>query len=480
MPSVATANAQGTKNKSNAVIRRLLRLAQVESQAVLYYLDMDVQVKALTNGESWAELEALAKQGRGNALTTLARLKGMGKMDLLFPAEMADYRKTFSDPAFRQGLEAYMTEAGEDITAIDRYLDKSNFNKVSKFRKTMTNNALGKQGAYAVATGFLGYWAGFIAEFNLACQKDGFFYLYTEDEYEAIMDFLSGKSLALESILSRCKELLAEHTSDEIYEESIAILLELEEQLVWLPTMAARVYQALDRAMQAQQSELLPVLADIDLRLGALARRWALVSAVVLYAAYMGTLPEDDKALKDIRKNSQKLPMESLIPYGETVTVQELAERGWANHSKLVQVTGFVRNISVSRAGSVYRTEFSLAGFDGVHQVQAIAVYENLAHQGMIGDSVVKLNAIWEMQSKLAKYPILKINRVTLSTYKKASWTDYITTVVRPWFDLYPNSHNLIWSVRPEVKEGELADESVKTGAGEIAFGKSFVYKGGK
>lgn len=478
MSDVVKPNSPDLGERGRA-LRKMLNLSKVEQDTKFRYLKMDVQVIKLTNSESWEELASLARQGRGNALTTLARLKGMSKMAPQMPFERIDFRKLFSDPEFRAGLEELMTESGKDISSIDRYLDKANYNKIAAYPKMMIDNTLSEQGAYAVATGFTGYWAGFFAEFNLACQKRKLVSL-KESDVETISDFLSGQSETLESFLFQLKEMLAELTPDDIYKKSMNILLELEECLVWLPAFAAKVYLALERAVQKQDTNLIGLLAEMDLTMGAFIRRWALVTATALYAAHMGTLHEEDKTFKDIKKNSQKLPMESLIPYGEEVTVQELAENGWRHNSKLIRVSGFVSDIKISRAGNIYRTEFTLSDSTAPYHVQALSVYTNLPHRGMIGGSYVNLNGTWEMTSKIADHPIVKIDRVTLSKYKKESWLDYMTTIIRPWFDLYPNSHNLVWSVRPEKKGGEAAKESTETGAGELRINRFYLHKGGK
>ena len=478
MPSVATANAKGTKNKSR-ILRRMLNLSQVEQQAKFNYITMDLMMFEHAYNESWTDLASQAKQGRGYALTTLARLKGMSKITQKMPDEASDMRKTLSDPQFREALEEFITASGKDSSSIDRYLDKGNLKIIANGPQALIHRTLNEQGAYAIATGFKGYWAGFFAEFNLACQKGDMVRFYTNDDFAAIEDFVAEQDDALWTYLDQIKELLSEQTPDIIHKECMAILLELEGYLVWLPNLAAKIYLALDQALLDKDANLISELVVMDSNIGILARSWAFTTAVALYAAQTSTLHEEDKAFKDLKKKSQNLPFESKVPYGEITTLHELVENGQAYHSKMVEVSGFVRNIKVSRAGGVYRTEFTLTDIEGAHQVQVIAVYENLAHQGMIDSSYAHLSGTWDMDSKLAKYPIIQVSRLTLSTYNKESWLDYMTTAVRPWFDLYPNSHNLVWSVRPECKGGIAADESTKTGAGEIYFNKTFRYKGG-
>ena len=48
--------------------------------------------------------------------------------------------------------------------------------------------------------------------------------------------------------------------------------------------------------------------------------------------------------------------------------------------------------------------------------------------------------------------PALQVDRISLSTLSKQSWFDNMIVEVRPWFDFYPNSHNVYWSIRPEQK----------------------------
>jgi len=478
MPSVATANAQGTKNKSSA-LRKMVELHQVEVQAKSSYLHFNAKVGEQAVNESWAELASVAKEGRGNALITLARLKGMSKAALQMPYEVAELRSLLQNHSFRQNLEGFMTVIGKDISVIDKNIDKTTNNEIIKTLNLLTNYTLCKRGSFAIASGFTGYWAGFFAEFNLECQKSNLIRLDV-DSINAIADFLSRQNKALMLLLLQTKETLEKGGPDDIYKHSISILFELEEQLFWLPSYAAKIYLTLKKAKQMEIISLIDVLAKLDLNIGILVRNWALVTAIALYTAHIGILHEDAKEFKELKKNSEKLPVKSKIPYGEAVTIQELLEKGWHYNSKLVCVSGFVSDIKISRAGNLYRTEFTLSDITDSYCVQALAVYENLPHHGLIGDSYVKLNGLWEMTSKIADHPIIKIDRVTLSKYKKESWLDYMTSAVRPWFDYFPGSHNLSWSVRPEIKEGERAKVSNKTGAGELEFKKAYIYKGGK
>jgi len=466
--------------KTSRIQAKMLDLSSVEHQAKSRYLNMDLNVFKLACEESWEELASAARQGRGDALIALTRLKGASRMAPKTYSETADLRKVLSDPEYRKGLENFMAKSGEDISSIERYLDKADYKKTASMPKDLVNSNLHEQGSYAIATGFTGYWAGFFAEFNLECKKGNAVRLNKFEDLETMMNFISGQNEFLWALLLLFKEMFADWPPGKIHQKSMSTLLLLEEQFVWLPAYAAKIYLTLEKAKQEGKAKAVHALSRMDLDIGILARRWALVSAVALYAAYIGTLSEDDKVYKDVRKNSQKLPAKSVIPHGEKVTLQALTEKGWGLHGKLVQVTGVVSNIGVSRKGGVYRTEFTLSDLTGEHQVQALAVYLNLAHRGMLDGCNVSINGTWEMASKLVDYPMIKINRVSLSNHKKESWLDYMATVVRPWFDLYPNSHNLIWSVRPENKEGEIAKESNKTGAGEIEFNKAFLYKGGK
>ena len=479
MPEAANPDTQ-KPNKNSRVLYKLVNLSQVEKQTKFSYLNLDLDVFQLASKEAWEELASLARQGRGNALIALTRLKGAGRMAQQIPFDITDLRKVISAAEYRNGLEAYMSNSDVDISIIDRYLDKANYKKIVNLPEELINNNIHEQGAYAIATGFTGYWAGLFAEFNLECKKDNLINLNQITDLETLMDFISGQNKFLWSLILMFKEMLANWTPGRIHKESMSILLLLEEQLVWLPACAAKIYLTLEKARRENKTKAIHALARMDLDVGILARRWAFVAATALYAAHIGNLSENDKTFKDVRKNSQKLPLKTKIPYGEKVTVQDLAEKGWVYHGKLIQVSGVVSNMGVSRQGGVYRTEFTLSDITGSYQVQSTAVYENLAHHGMIDGSNVYINGTWEMASKLVDHPIIKIDRLTLSKYKKESWLDYMVTEVRPWFDLYPNSHNIVWSIRPEKKDGEIAKESKKTGAGEIEFNKTFLYKGVK
>ena len=479
MPDVVIPDTPRPK-KISRIQAKMLNLNSLEHQAKYRYLKMDLNVFQLACKESWKELASLARQGRGDALITLTHLKGASRMASKTYFEPVDFRKVISNPEYRKGLENFMAKSGDDITGIERYLDKADYKKTANMPKDLVSYNLHEQGSYAIAEGFQGYWAGFFAEFNLECKKGNTIRLKKFDDLETIMNFISGQNKFLWKLLLLFKEMFANWSPGKIHQKSMSILLLLEEQFVWLPAYAAKIYLTLEKARQEGKTKTIHALSRMDLDIGILTRRWAFVAATALYASYIGILSEDDKVFKDVRKNSQNLPGKSKIPYGEKVTLQALMEKGWGFNGKLVQVTGVVSNIGVSRKGGVYRTEFTLSDLTGEHQVQALAVYENLAHHGMINGSNVNINGIWEMASKLVEYPMIKINRVSLSKYKKESWLDYMTNVVRPWFDLYPNSHNLVWSVRPENKEGEIAKESNKTGAGEIEFNKAFLYKGGK
>jgi len=462
-----------------AVLQKTLDLQQAEERTRMRYLEMRIKMYNATSKESWAELDSLAREGRGIATITLARLKGVSELLSQIPTELDDLRKQLKQKPFREQLEAHMKASGKDVSMIDRYLDSKTYKRIEKLPRALIEENHCEQGSYAVAAGFIGYWAGFMAEFNLECQKGNAFSV-GENDLSELNAFLSEKNKIFGSYLKSLHKTLSEGSSDDIYQLSTKTLRELEEHFVWLPITAARVFLTLKAATKDKRTDLIGKLAPLDLKLGILARRWAMIAAIMLYSTYVGTLSEGAKELTDMIKNAQKLPFKSKIPYGEKTTIKELVERGWHYNNKLVRVKGIVKNVKVSRAGGIYRTEFTLCNTHKTKSVQVISIYTNLAHHGMIGSGCVSINGVYEMTSKVADYPFIKLNRVTLSQFKKESWLDYMVVAIRPWFDVYPNSHNLVWSIRPEVKGGVIAKESNKTGAGEIIFNKIYLYKGGK
>ncbi len=442
------------------------------------------EVSTYTFAEDWEELISLTAEMRGKALMAMASLRGMSEFISQRPSMCAPktlelmiskVEDKLKDPKLREEVEKLLADTGKPSSLIEKVLNYQVKQEEKPNMLEITNNQiLPERLKYVVAIGYTGYWGGFHAAFNRHIQSHKT-QSFSKNEVNYLSKLVSKQKNDFNKKFLQLFASLGTGSREEIYINATRILLEQEEIIPWLARLTAVICSPVQETLK--QDKVDPKLALVDLEMGKTARLWVLLTVASFYVAHIAVLPSGHKELEWAIKAARNLPFESRVPDAKNVTIGELAKRGVEYNEKFVEVHGFVRNLKAfrTRDGKLL-TVLTIYEKAKGEEIKAVSIYEHLGHKGLIDTSYVVLSGIWKEKSNIADEPILQIDRIELSKLKKLSWMDYIVEAVRPWFDFYPNSHNIGWSIRPETK-GKESKASTLTGAGEIEFMRPFMYK---
>lgn len=459
---------------------------KVEADIAIESMKLQGDAAKLVENEDWTGLIKLTGSMRGKALNAISRLKGLAKVSEQMLAVscqtdteneqfVTNLTEKLQNAKTSSEVEKALMDLGKSQSFLNDFLElaKKERKPVSVIQEHLLIDSLSTRLKYAIAIGYTGYWGGFFAAYNLNMKS----YIpkrFRRSEVRQIAKQVAQLQALNEDTLTELYAVLVNGSQQDIHDKGLNILHKQEESLEWIARLVAVVSASTQAALKGKYNKMALDLGEVDLALGQAVRTWMLLTTASLYYARIGVLAETHKDVNAERKNAKKLAFDSKISNGKDVTISSLAQKGQDYHDKLVEVKGFVRNLHAirTRDGKLL-TLFTIYKPGRKETIEAAAIFEHLGHRGLINSAYVNVVGTWKQTSNISDNPTLQIERIQLSELKKQSWMDYVATAVRPWFDFYPNSHHVSWSIRPEHK-GKNGMKSALTGAGEILFIRPF------
>lgn len=447
----------------------------------------DIQFLAgkLTLRRSWDKLYRLAFELRGRAFADLNS----------FQSEF-DTKSTFVNNSCLTCMsEEPITKVAtalknpEDRKEIEKELKKNGYSTefINKFKKSLSGEfqkklrsvfkfpfrLISDRSQYTIALGLTGFLAGFHSLFNQQITKKPIPY-FNEKEIELIQGIIENEDQKNFNGLLDIHSAISSGQREKMRLTSWKILQSQDSNLKRLAVICSSICKATLNEVNNNKSKIRSKLGKVDLLMGHTCRRWLFLSVTALYANRIALLAEDDPEFQNAVKKARRLRFESKIPNGKNITINKLIKNSDKNDGKYLEITGFVRNLKATRRGYKFFTKFELYEPEKRQKIPVIVIFENMGRHGMINDSYIRVHGTWKKKSNVVRYPVLQVERLKLTKYSKSSWLDYLLTRVRPWFDFYPNSNHVEWSIRPQPKwiNGK---KNYNSGAGELIFIKPFI-----
>lgn len=449
--------------------------------------------------EDWDLLAAESAHLRESAISTFNNLECEAKMDdrRLYALEKSSmevdeainqHREYLDDPANNEEIETKLTEAGKNMDDLKRIMDyfkENSFLKKIEPIKESRSIRISNKLSYTTAIGQEGYWAGFHAAFNKFF-PDFANYFENSQKFPTKNDFdeLSNQIIEMENNINN--KLINIYSNYVLGDKSairttcLEILLWQARELDWIARVCALLSASTQVALKKPTRDSL-FLGPKALAAGRTARLWALLATIALLSTRIAILPKNHTDVREIIKAAQKLPYLTHVKDGKNIRVRDLVNKSEKYNEKYVEIKGFIKDSKATRTedGKLLST-FTLYEPLREESIQVVSIFEHLQHVGIINGCYVQLNGDWKEKNFLGQDPILQVRRLQLSKLAKQSWLDKIVVVAQPWFEYYPNSHFISWSIGPEQK-GEMGIQSHNTGAAELMFRRPYlIKKGGK
>lgn len=197
---------------------------------------------------------------------------------------------------------------------------------------------------------------------------------------------------------------------------------------------------------------------QLDLLAGKMARGWILLVVFSLFVLFLTFLSKNDLVFSHVTDKVRRLAFTPKNKKPQIVSPKNLWSQSKKYDGKLVQVSGFVRNISrtVSKGGFKRNIlEVFLPGSNNF--IRSVAIFEEMDSIGPVNSAYVQLIGTWRHSSKITRTPVLQLERLKISERKDQFGFDFVLDAIRPWFDFFPSSCHLYWSVRPQGNNENLS-----------------------
>lgn len=468
-----------------SIFSKLLRRKpyHVSNRIVVESIKDQAEIGRTILKEDWDNLATKSAQMRERALATFCRIEGeidsyarmMNVMNISFNNIDTKINQVIEYWDQNEEKEEKLSESNVSQETFDFFKTHNFADKLDGFRKYYDKTISEKLSA-TVEIGQRGYLGGFYAAFNK------YFSLF-RDYFKSSKTPLSKNELNEMRRLINDQEKIIQIKLTSIYSDylmgnqtslrdtCLKTLCWQERGLDWI----ARISAVLSAHMHVSLEDKIgnPIsIGSFALDISEKVRLWIFLMTVALFSTKIAILPEDHASVEEMFKDMHKLSYRTLVKDGKNVSVRDLNDRGDTYDGKYVDIKGIVRNSQIKRTrdGKLISI-FSLSDSTKNNSIQVVAVFEHLMNKGIIDGSYVRVNGEWKLESPFADQPILQLKRLQLSKQAKSSWIDKMIRVIQPWFEFYPNSHFITWSIQPGQK-----------GAAELFYSDPFILKesGGK
>lgn len=164
---------------------------------------------------------------------------------------------------------------------------------------------------------------------------------------------------------------------------------------------------------------------------------------------------------------ASKLPFDAKLPNGKNVEISKIAD---VQDGDFVEIAGFVSAISSERIDGKLVSEATIFDPSSKSSVRVVAVFMDMAHNGINLDAYCRVHGTFSQSSVLAKgESAVEIQRLSISTLKNESWWISFIDFARPWYEYWRNGTHLYWSLGAHA-ERIAGDNQRPEGAGELIY----------
>ncbi|WP_179360237.1 hypothetical protein [Nitrosopumilus cobalaminigenes] len=445
--------------------------------------DLQLEAGRLTVNRTWDELSNLGNRLRARSnsdwnlfLGEYEVRKTLREFGCNICGTGGPYDKLSSnlkDEEFRAKVAAELEKQGKPPELIDKVISAVDGEFKNKLKDILRYpmHFISLRSQFSIALGYTGLLSGFHSVFN---KHFSVIDIPTFERKE--IDFI--KKLIDEFQEKNILGLLEIHSAfslgdrEKIRNISTSVFNEQESTMKWYAIVSATIAKAVTSYISEDPS-LARAFGKLEHLLSHAVRSWILTSVVAMYGKRIALLRDDDDEFEDEIKMARKLAFNSKIPNGKNITIRELYNNSDENDGKYLEINGFVKDIAIQREGEKLLTVFKIYEPGKDEEIPGVVIFENMPRHGMVNNGFIKMHGTWKKDSNVVDYPVFQVERINLTELSKESWYDYILMKVRPWFDFYPNSNHVEWSIRPQ-EEWNPDVENLNTGAGELIFIKPF------
>lgn len=191
---------------------------------------------------------------------------------------------------------------------------------------------------------------------------------------------------------------------------------------------------------------------------------------VALYALFLeDKLVNKRQKIQAFIKQTRKTGFYDVFPNGKNVEIAKLKEQ---KDKSYVEVSGFVKSITARRDGDgKLLTNLLLEDPSSGAEVEVVAIYVHLRHQGLQVGSYCQLSGAWKESSNVNKgKAAIEIEKLSVNELAKKSWQVFLFDWVEEYISRWSGNLNIQFGLGPHISAFEGDKESSMLGAGELIF----------
>jgi hypothetical protein len=212
------------------------------------------------------------------------------------------------------------------------------------------------------------------------------------------------------------------------------------------------LHSALNYYLNSNEIDRAIKVAKVKLSACFLLRQSVYFYAFAYFFCLLSCLKPDSKEYLDEVEKAKQMTFNSSIPHGDYVSISQLLEPPQIYENKMVELEGFAKNIELStftiNNEERFASIFELTDIPNGKNIKVRLYMRKIVSEILVENSYVKINGFFSNQcSWNYNEPGIELDRINFTELKNHNWQDYMVYKIRKWFDLYPGSINMIWTV---------------------------------